>query len=70
MKDIQIIRNFQGRTIGRIETDPHGNKIVRDFYGKILGRYDKRNNVTRDFYGKVVARGDQSSMLISLKNNR
>lgn len=64
MADTQVIRDFSGRIVGYIETDAQGNKIVRDFYRVILGKYDKRNNVTRDFYGRVIARGDASASLI------
>ena len=63
--DRQTIKDFSGHILGFIETDHLGDKVVRDFHGKILGKYDKRNNVTRDFYGKILARGDQSSMLLS-----
>ncbi len=63
-KDTQIVRDFTGRIVGYIETDFQGNKIVRDFYRVVLGKYDKKNNVTRDFYGRIVARGDVSSSLI------
>lgn len=63
-KDIQTIRDFNGRIVGYIETDAQGNKVIRDFYKVILGRYDKKNNVTRDFYGRIVARGDASASLI------
>jgi len=63
-KDVQIIRDFSGRIVGYIETDSQGNKIVRDFYKVILGKYDKKSNITRDFYGKILARGDISSSLI------
>lgn len=59
------IRDFNGRIIGRIETDDRGNKTVRDFYGKILGKYDEASNTTRDFYGAIVSRGDASTMLIN-----
>lgn len=62
--DVQIIRDFTGRIMGYIETDNVGNKIVRDFYRVVLGKYDKKNNVTRDFYGRVIAKGDASSSLI------
>lgn len=63
-KDVQIIRDFSGRIVGYIETDSQGNKIIRDFYKVILGKYDKKSNITRDFYGKILARGDISSSLI------
>ena len=66
MSNKEVIRAFNGKIIGSIETDTKGNKIIRDFYGKILGRYNKEQNVTRDFYGKIIARGDQSAMLLSL----
>lgn len=61
----EILRDFYGKIIGYIETDPTGNKTIRDFYRKIKGRYDKNLNVTRDFYGRIIARGDQSSMLLT-----
>ena len=63
--DKQVIKNWRGRIIGYIETDHNGNKLVKDFYRKIVGRYDKKNDVTRDFYGRMIARGDQCSLLLS-----
>lgn len=63
-RDVQIIKDFGGTIAGYIETDEKGNKIVRDFYRVILGKYDKKNNVTRDFYGRIIARGDASASLI------
>jgi len=39
------------------------DKVVRDFYGRILGRYDSNQDVTRDFYGRIVSKGDTSSGL-------
>ena len=62
--DKQIIKDWRGKIIGYIETDNFGNKIVRDFYRKVLGKYDKKNNVTRDFYGRMIAKGDQCSLLL------
>lgn len=59
------IKDWQGRIIGIVDTDTvTGNKIIKDFSGKILGKYDKRSNTTRDFYGRVVAKGDNLSMLL------
>ena len=60
-----IIRDFQGRIIGKIQADDRGNKTVRDFYGRILGTYDANLNVTRDFYGRIVAKGDACGMLLN-----
>lgn len=62
------IKNWQGRIIGFVDTDTvTGNKVVRDFYGKILGKYNKRLNITQDFYGRQVAKGDRVLMLIKDK---
>ena len=62
------IRDWTGKIIGFVETDSKtGNKIIRDFYGKIVGKYDKKNNVTRDFYGNKVARGDQLLLMLNRK---
>ena len=65
MAKTNLIRDFGGRIIGRVESDNKGNKITRDFGGAILNRYDAKMNVTRDFGGKVIARGDVSSSLRS-----
>lgn len=62
----EVIKDWTGKIIGYIETDYTGNKIVRDFYRKVIGRYDKRQNVTRDFYGRSIAKGDQCSLLFNL----
>ena len=59
------IKNWQGRIIGFVDTDTAtGNKVVRDFYGKILGKYNKRLNITQDFYGRLVTIGDRVMMLL------
>lgn len=68
MNTKEIIRNFHGRILGYIETDNKGNKIVKDFYGRRLGTYDKENNVTRDFYGRILNRGDSVVSLIFKEN--
>jgi hypothetical protein len=60
------VKDWKGKVIGFIETDTlTGNKIIRDFYGKIKGRYNKKLNITQDFYGRIVAKGDQSSMMLT-----
>jgi len=65
MNKKEFVKDFYGKIIGSIETDYQGNKIVRDFYGRQLGRYIKKQDLTRDFYGRIVARGDQCAMLLS-----
>ena len=57
----ETIREFSGKIIGFIDIDSSGNKTARDFYGRILGTYDKNLNVTRDFYGRIVSQGDTLS---------
>ena len=52
------IKDWQGKILGFIETESNGNKVLRDFYGRILGKYDKNSNVTRDFYGRQDGKGD------------
>ena len=58
------ITNFYGQCLGTIETDGSGNKKVRDFYGRILGHYEKSSNVTKDFYGKILYHGDMAAALL------
>ncbi len=52
------IKDWQGKILGFMETESNGNKVLRDFYGRILGKYDKSLDVTRDFYGRQVGKGD------------
>ena len=52
------VREFNGKIMGFIETDRQGNQQVRDFYGRILGTYDKKMDVTRDFQGSILTRGN------------
>lgn len=66
MRNEITIKEFSGKIIGYIEILPNGDKVVRDFYRKILGRYDKMMDVTRDFYGRIIGRGDVSSMLFNI----
>ena len=58
------IKNEYGKIIGFIEELDNGDKIAKDFYGRILGKYRKEQNNTRDFYGRIVGKGDVSSGLI------
>lgn len=61
------IQDWTGKIIGFIDEDSvTGNKVARDFYGRIVGRYNKRLDITQDFYGRQVARGDR--LLITLQN--
>lgn len=60
------IKDWRGKIIGFIETDTvTGNKTCRDFYGRIVGKYDKKLDLTKDFYGRQVAKGDQLAMLLN-----
>lgn len=67
MINTQTIKDWRGKIIGFIDIDENGNKTVRDFYRKILGYYDKKQDVTRDFYKRIIAKGDLSSMLLNFK---
>lgn len=60
------VKNWQGRIIGFIDTDSvTGNQVVRDFYGRILGKYNKKLNITQDFYGRTVAKGNRVAMFLN-----
>ncbi len=60
----ETIRNFSGQIIAYYEHQPNGDIVVHDFYGRILGKYDKQFDVTRDFYGHIVAQGCVLGLLI------
>lgn len=60
----QPIRKWNGIIRGWVEDDAAGNKIVRDFQGRIVARYEKQRDITRDFYGRIVGSGDQTLSLL------
>ena len=60
-----LIKDFYGKIIAKIEVKPNGDKVIRDFNGRILGKYDSIRNVTTDFYGRIIGSGDCSGMLIN-----
>ena len=64
----ELIKDFYGRVIAKVETDSKGNKTLKDFYGKILGYYDVQRNETLDFYRRVIGRGDCLTSLIPHDN--
>lgn len=57
------IKDWTGKIIGTVETKSNGDKVIKDFYGRIKGTYVKKLDMTKDFYGRPVGKGDQ---LISL----
>ena len=67
--DVQIIKDFYGRKLGSIETDTQGNAIAKDFYGRILARYNKAQDVTTDFYGRRIAKGNILASFLYNKGN-
>lgn len=64
MRKIQTIRDFYNRILGYIEIDDNGNKVAKDFYRRIVGKYDAKQDVTRDFYNRIIAKGDITASLI------
>lgn len=61
------IRLFSGVIVGYYEIDPSGNNTVRDFYGTILGYYDRNRNTTTDFYHRIIAYGDVTGLFFKDK---
>ena len=64
------LKDFEGRIIGYIEEQDNGDKVAKDFYGRIVGKYYKNTNKTHDFYGRIVGKGDLTSALINEANKK
>lgn len=64
MADREPIRDFSGKIIAWQEYMSNGDIIVREFTGRVLGKYDKQHDVTRDFYGRIIAKGCVPGVLI------
>lgn len=64
MNNKTTIRDFYGRILGYVYEDAKGNKVVRNFYGQIVSKYDKATNTTRNFYNQIIGRGDISTSFL------
>ena len=64
------VKDFYNRTIGWVTEDSQGNRVVTDFYRRVVARYNKKSNLTTDFYGRVVGKGDISTSLLFQERNK
>lgn len=61
------MQDHTGKIIGFIGLDTStGNKILKDFFGKIKGKYNARLDITAGFYGRQIAKGDQLMMTLNV----
>lgn len=60
----EYIKNFTGKILGKVVTEPNGNKKAMNFEGQILAKYNKKMNYTTDFYGKILGKGDLTEAII------
>jgi len=60
----QDLRNQQGQTIAKIDTDSRGVMTIKTFTGKILGTYDPKSNITRNYLGQLIGTGNLLATLI------
>ena len=58
MSTKEPIKDWTGKLIGFISTEPNGNKVLYDWHNHILGKYNKNLNITQDFHGRQVGKGD------------
>ena len=63
----ETIRDFYGSIVGHLEHEGNGDIVAKDFFGKILGRYEKSTDTTKDFYGKILYKGNMAAALLVLK---
>lgn len=70
MIEKRIIKNYYGRTLGTIEYDTVTKKSkAKDFYGRVLGIYDPKDDRTRNFYGKIISWGNSLEALVYNSEN-
>lgn len=58
MAQKEAIKDWTGKIIGYVQTESSGNKLLTDWQGRILGKYNKSLNITQDFNGRRVGDGD------------
>ncbi len=63
----EAIKDWTGKVVGWIDKDDRGNKTIREYNYKIVGKYDSSTNTTRDFHGRVVAKGDHIGIMLNKK---
>ena len=62
----ETIREFSGSVVGYLDHESNGDITVRNFYGKVLGRYERSSDTTKDFYGRILYHGNMASALLVL----
>jgi len=60
----QILKDKQGRTIGRISTASNGVQTIKDAHGRRKGAYDPKSNKTKDAQGRSVGTGNLLTTLL------
>ena len=63
----EYIKDAYGYKLGRIEYLSNGDKIAKDMWGQITGKYIASRDVTTDFYGKIISHGDTVVSTITRK---
>jgi len=60
----ETLKDPLGQILATIETDRNGNQTIKDYMGKILGVYNKKENKTRNYLGQIVGTGNLLTSLI------
>ena len=60
-----ILRDSNGRPVGKIKNGDSGRLEGRDVNGRLKGTYDPRSDETRDSNGRVVGKGNLLAVLIT-----
>jgi len=58
------ITDRAGLVVGSIETQPNGDRILRNAQNEIRGYYEAKGDVTRDADQNIVAKGDKLRSMI------
>lgn len=62
------VKDWTGKILGWVDTDSHGNQVVKNFGGRVLAKYDAQNDRTTDFAGKVLSHGNTAIAYIYKEN--
>ena len=60
----ETLKDPLGQILATIETDRNGNQTIKEYMGKILGVYYKKENKTRNYLGQIVGTGNLLTSLI------
>ncbi len=63
----RILKNVRGQTLGYLDTDDQGRIWDKDPHGRLVGRYDPKDDLTLNVRGEIKTHGNSLSSFLTGK---